>query len=209
MANWALVTYKCVCKDEEQAKELIGILDELKDMDKPYAENDFGNLWMGCLVVRLGGETFKGGIVGSHNGAREIRCRGEIFSDYEREGNIVTMITEQAWTEQESFRHFVESKFEGMKMYYLCDESNEGIYCSNDADGKFFHNEYWLDFNDKDPEYFDSIEDAAKFVGNLVGREVKPTTEDIEAAIDNYQEANDYSDESWMSLHGDLTIIDD
>lgn len=200
MANWALVTYKCVCADTEQANELVKVLDELKSLPKPYSESDFGNLWMGCVVARLGGKI---------DGKDGVRCRGEIFGDYSVEGNVVTLVTEQAWTEQESFRYFVESKFAGMKIYYLCDESNEGIYCTNDKDGRFFHDSYWLDFDTRDPEYFDTIEEAAEYISTLTGRDVEPTVESIESAIEDYQEEQDYSDESMVSFHGGIDYVDD
>ena len=188
MANWALVTYKCECRDRQQAEAFIKLLDELKSLPKPYAESDFGNLWMGCVVKALGGDP------------DEIKCRGKIFDDYNIDGNVVTLVTEQAWSEQEKFRYLVERMYPGMKIWYCSEESNEGVYCTNDAERKFFKSWYYLDYEDGG-EYFDTIEQAAEFVSDKVGMPVEPTIESIEDEIEKYQEDNDWSDESWMSFH--------
>lgn len=195
MANWALVTYKCECADNGQAQSFKGILDELVNSRKPFAQSDFGNTWLGCIVARLGGDP------------DTVKCRGKFFDDYDVDGNVLTLVTEQAWSEQEGFRHFVEELYPGMKIWYCSEESNEGVYCTNDADGRFFKSRYFLDFEDGG-EYFDTLDDAARFVSDRVGMPVEPTVESIEEEIENYQEDNDYSDESWMSFHV-FKVVDD
>lgn len=191
MANWAFVTYECVCRDNQQAQAFKKLLDELKSLPQPYAESDFGNLWMGCLVKALGGDP------------DEIDCRGKML-DYTIEGNIVTLNTEQAWSEQKEFRHLVEEMYPGMKIWYSSSEWNEGVFVTNDREGKFFSRRYYLEYDD-DYEYFDTIEQAADYVGNIVGMDVDPNVEAINDAIEEYLE----DDEDCCMNFYEFKIIDD
>jgi len=192
MANWAFVTYKCVCRDNQQAQAFKKLLDELKSLPHPYAESEFGNLWMGCLVKALGGDP------------DEIDCRGKIFPDYTIEGNVVTLNTEQAWSEQKEFRHLVEEMYPGMKIWYSSSEWNEGVFVTNDRDWKFFTSRYYLEYEDN-YEYFDTIEQAADYVSNIVGKNVEPNVEAIDDAIEEYQE----NDEDCCMNFYEFKIIDD
>lgn len=175
MANWAFVTYKCVCRDRQQAEAFTKLLDELKSLPQPYAESDFGNLWMGCLVKALGGNP------------DEIDCRGKMFPDYTIDGNVVTLNSEQAWSEQKDFRYLIEEMYPGMKIWYCSEEWNEGMFCTNDKDGQFFSSRYYVEHDD-DYEYFDTIDQAADYVGNIVGMDVEPNVEAIYDAIEEYLE---------------------
>lgn len=192
MANWAFVTYKCVCRDRQQAEAFIKLLDELKSLLKPYAESDFGNLWMGCLVKALGEDP------------DEIDCRGKIFPDYMIEDNVVTLNSEQAWCEQKEFRHLVEKVYPDMKIWYSSEEWNEGMFCTNDKEGQFFSSRYYVEHDD-DYEYFDTIDQAADYVGNIVGKDVDPNVEVIDEAIEEYQEDNE---DCCMNFY-EFKIIDD
>ena len=192
MANWAFVTYTCECRDNQQAQAFKKLLDELKSLPRPYAESEFGNLWMGCVVKALGGDP------------DEIDCRGKIFPDYTIEGSIVTLNTEQAWSEQEEFRHLVEEMYPGMKIWYSSSEWNEGLFVTNDREGKFFSSRYYIEYEDN-YEYCDTIEQAADYVGNIVGKDVDPNMEAIDDAIEEYQE----NDEDCCMNFYEFKIIDD
>ena len=56
MPNWALTSYKFKGADESQAKDLYQKIEALNKMDKPFVENGFGKLWLGCVVNYLGGD---------------------------------------------------------------------------------------------------------------------------------------------------------
>ena len=57
-------------------------------------------------------------------------------------------------------------------------------------------------------EYFETIEEAAKYIVEIIGKVLKLDFAEIENAIDEYMEEHDNSDESWMSFHR-FEVLDD
>ncbi len=186
MPNWASTNYVFKGADEKQAKDLYEKIDSLSQMKEPLVENGFGKLWMGCLVNLLGGDWNK------------VYCRGEII-DYNLNGDHVNISCETAWGEMDEFRHFIEQQYPGSKVYYCVEECGNCVYATNDAVGEYFKDRYCLDFYDG-LEYFETIEAAAKFIGEKIGKQLKPDYAEIEREIDDYLEEHD-DDESWMSFH--------
>ena len=68
------------------------------------------------------------------------------------------------------------------------------------AEGEYFKDRYCLDSYDG-LEYFETIEEAAEYIGERIGKELLLDFAKIESAIDDYMEEHDNSDESWMSFH--------
>lgn len=194
MPNWASTAYVFKAKNQEQAKELYDKIDSLAKMDKPLVPNGFGKLWMGCLVNLLGGDWDK------------VYCRGEII-DYNLTDDHMSIECETAWGEMEEFRHFIEQQYPDSKIFYQVEESGNCVYATNDADGVYFPDRYCLDFYDG-LEYFETIEEAAKFIGEITGKDLKPDIKEIENTIDRYMEEHNNSDESWMSFH-EFEVFDD
>lgn len=194
MPNWASTAYVFKAKDQEQAKDLYEKNDSLSKMTEPLVPNGFGKLWMGCLVNLLGGDWNK------------VYCRGEII-DYNLNDNHVSIECETAWGEMPEFRHFIEQQYPGSKIYYQVEECGNCIYATNDADGEFFKDRYCLDSYDG-LEYFETIEAAAKYIGETIGKELSPDFAEIENSIEDYMEEHDNSDESWMSFHR-FEVFDD
>ncbi len=194
MPNWASTSYEFKAKDQEQAKDLYEKIDSISKMTEPLVPNGFGKLWMGCLVNLLGGDWDK------------VCCRGEII-DYNLNDDHVSISCETAWGEMHEFRHFLEQQYPGSKVYYCVEESGNEVYATNDADGDYFPNRYCLDSYDG-LEYFETIEEAAKYIGEIIGKDLKSDFAEIEQAIDDYMEEHDNSDESWMSFHK-FEVVDD
>ncbi len=194
MPNWASTAYVFKAKDQEQAKDLYDKIDSLSKMEEPLVENGFGKLWMGCLVNLLGGDWNK------------VYCRGEII-DYNLTADHVSIECETAWGEMPEFRHFIEQQYPGSKIYYCVEECGNEVYATNDTDGEYFKDRYCLDSYDG-LEYFETIEEAAKYIGERIGKELKPDFAEIENAIDGYMDEHDNSDEYWMSFHK-FEVVDD
>ncbi len=194
MPNWASCAYVFKAKDQEQAKDLYEKIDSLAKMEKPLVENGFGKLWMGCLVNLLGGDWDK------------VYCRGEII-DYNLTDDLVSLSCETAWDEMPEFRHFLEQQNPDSKIYYQVEECGNCVYATNDAEGEYFKDRYCLDSYDG-LEYFETIEEAAKYIGEIIGKELPPDFTKIGNAIDDYMEEHDNSDESWMSSHR-FEVVDD
>ena len=91
-----------------------------------------------------------------------------------------------------------------MKIWYSSSEWNEGLFVTNDREGKFFSSRYYIEYEDN-YEYCDTIEQAADYVGNIVGKDVDPNMEAIDDAIEEYQE----NDEDCCMNFYEFKIIDD
>ena len=194
MPNWASTAYVFKAKDQEQAKDLYEKIDSLSKMTEPLVPNGFGKLWMGCLVNLLGGDWNK------------VYCRGEII-DYNLTDDHVSIECETAWDEMPEFRHFLEQQYPGSKIYYQVEECGNCVYATNDAEGEFFKDRYCLDSYDG-LEYFETIEEAAEYIGEIIDKELLLDFAKIESAIDDYMEEHGNSDESWMSFHR-FEVVDD
>ncbi len=180
MANVCDVTYKIV-GDKKQVKEIYKTLLYMEKRKTPVVKNGWGKLWLGCLIVKLGGSSLE-----------KYECRGEIL-DFNYEDNILTINQSTAWTEQEDVRKFLEQRFPNIKIYYREEESGCEIYNTNDDVGTYFPDKYFLDGYEQQ-EYYTTIEEAVNDVEKIVGHPVKPTMQDIQEALDVYVEAQDDED---------------
>ena len=179
MPNWCDTTYKCV----GDPKEVRSLYKTIKANDKRKTsriKNAFGTLWLGNIVDSLGEDWEK------------LRCRGEITS-YQLDGNVLTIYQNTAWCEQEGFRQCIERKFPSIKVYYREEEPGCDVFYTNDADRIYFPERYFLD-NYDEPLYYETIEEAAESVSEIVGHDVAPTVEAIEEALNNYEEEHEDED---------------
>ena len=196
MPNWCYTTYKIVGDDAQLAK-IKDMLDELNGMKEPRVENGFGKLWLGCIVDYLGGDWEK------------VKCRGSV-EQYEMCDDCLRLNCEVAWAESPEFRHFVEDKFPGIKIYHYSEEPGMAGYWTNDTTGKYFPDRYYLDSCKVyvESEYFSDIDEAARYINNLniEGLHVEPDFKSISDAIDDYVEK--YGEDNWMAFH-EIEVIED
>lgn len=186
MPNWCLTEYKCVGNPKE-VRELHKVLKYIDRRKTTIVRNGFGKWWLGNLVTKLGGRW------------EDYRCRGEII-DYSLDGDILIISQSTAWCEQEGVRRIIQEKFPSIKVYYREEEPGCGVYYTNDTTGCYFPEQYLID-NDEEPRYFETIEDAAEWVSDLVGHIVEADSTYIQTALDEYVEAQENSKEHFYSLH--------
>ena len=86
------------------------------------------------------------------------------------------------------------------EVYYREEEPGCGVYYTNDTTGCYFPEQYLI-YNDEEPRYFETIEDAAEWVSDLVGHIVEADLTYIQTALDEYVEAQENSKEHFYSLH--------
>jgi len=155
MPNWCNTDY-VVCGDEITLRDLENKLSYLENLDKPYKGNGFGNLWCGCLVELLGGDSEK------------VGCRGEFYSHGldSVPNTILRFSITSAWSELSEFRKFLKEKLPGITdIYYYAEEPGCIYYETNDIDGEFFPNRYIIDTVDTAlPVYFESLEEVFDYV---------------------------------------------
>ena len=181
MANLCMVSYRCEGK-KEQLDELNGVLKQLKGNRIAVVENDWGNLWLGCIIERLGGDW------------HDYRCRGAVTDfGFEKDG---TLFIEQAtaWCEQEGFRGFLEQRFPEVVVFYRQLESSLGYFSTNDAEGRCFSERFALESHEG-IHYFVTLEEAAEYVSDWLGARVVPDVEAICDALEEYSEVQGNADE--------------
>ena len=195
MSNTCFTTYKVTGKKKDVTK-LFKTIKRLDGRKTPLVKNGWYDpkLWLGCLVKALGGDPNK------------VYCRGTI-TFYEMEDDILTLNTETAWAEMAETRHFIESCFPGMKIYYIEEESGCEIFNTNDSEGIYFKDRYYLD-GFEESEYFETLDEAAKYVKEIVGHDVEANVTAIDKALNDYMEAHEDDDDCYYYFH-EFSIVDD
>ena len=182
MANRTFTKYAFV-STKEHCQDLFGKLKELKKKKLDGC---------GHLVKLFGGDPDK------------IPCRG-FFYDFQMVGDTRLDISlDFAWAESPEFRDFIKSQYSGARIYYFDYEPGCGVCYTNDIND-IFGIEYIVDSEEKGEEWYDNLDDVAKYVSEIVGHPVEATEAAIEKAIKDWEEENS---DSFISLHH-FTYVDD
>lgn len=179
MPNWAYTTYK-IKGSESEVAALHKTIQDLEQREESLLPNGFGKLWLGNLVHALGGDWEK------------TYCRGHIL-DYSLENGILKINTETAWGEMSDTRHFIESKFPSLEIYFQTEEPGMCIFQTNNSE--IFPEKWLLDYNDEANslyiwEYFTDLPAVKEYLKNngVLTKDVYPSKGSITAALDEIQE---------------------
>ena len=151
-------------------------MNNLENRKKPLVGNTFGKTWLGCLVTKLGGDWQK------------VYCRGS-WRDLDWNGAILRFNTETAWGPMDEVFRFIKKQYPSLEIYWQAEEDGNGVYCSNDVEGRYFKDRYRIE-HDCCYEYFSTLDGLAEYVSGIIGKEVK-TMDDINAAIETWNNATD------------------
>ena len=181
MPNWAYTNY-VVKGSAEEVAALHKIIKDLEALEESYLPNGFGKLWLGNLVFILGGDWEK------------IYCRGQIL-DYTFEDGLLRLNVESAWGEMDETRHFLQTVFPSLKIYYKTEEAGMCIFQTNDPDGTYFPHRWFIDWNDEKNnlylyEYFENLSDVIEYLkeNSVITTDIEATKESITAALEELQE---------------------
>ncbi len=94
-------------------------------------------------------------------------------------------------------RRIIEEKLPSIKVYFQEEEPGCGLFATNSFE--HFPERYLLDSYDE-PLYFETIDEAAKCVSDIVGHPVEPIVEAIDQALDDYLAEHEDND-TWYSFH--------
>lgn len=178
MPNWAYTSYHCV-GDKDQLRQLHDTMKELQSMPSPGLHNNgFGSTWLGNLVIKLGGDWEK------------VYCRGTWDSLQLNPDGTLSFSTETAWSELNETRHFIESKFSGIKLYYQTEEEGMGIFQTNDKPGAYFPDRYYLWVEDHDTEYYQGLPSLCADVEDITGIKNLTTLEECRNALEHYSDTH-------------------
>lgn len=178
MANTAITFYSVVQKKGgvNQLKELFGFMHKLQCMKSPgLVKNAWGKTWLGNLVCYLGGDY------------DAIYCRGK-WGGLKLEDDVLYFYTESAWEECAETRHFLESQYPQIKLYYYTEEECSDMFESNDIQHKFYKVRYKVETEDKIKEFTNS-QDLYNWSSTFFGRNINSISE-IEKCAETWMKKN-------------------
>ena len=189
MADMCSVTYKIV-GDGPRVKSIYKVLQYMERRKTAVVKNTWGKMWLGCLVAKLGGD------------CEACGCRGVITGFWleDTDEYVLTIEQETDWREQADVRHLITQLFRGVKVYYQELRSGMSAFITNDANGRYFPERYFIDSHE-DWYFFATIEEVAAFAEVVVGHDVKPELNIIYNALLDYQDEHYEDDEVFYSLH--------
>lgn len=169
MANWAY-TDTVVRGTKEQIDDLFARMSFLQGMETPLVENGFGPNWLGCLVKSIGGDPAR------------VYCRGSWDNLRRMDDTRLAYTTEHAWSRPFEVDDLLESRYPGLKVYFLEEELGMGVFQTNDCAGEFFTETVIIDCEDEGMEYFRE-EEALEWLSAMKGEK-----------ISCWEEAEEYAD---------------
>lgn len=182
MANWASTSYR-IEGSKSDLEKVYNVIDEfMSERRKPVEENG-SKEWEGNIVKVLGA---------TNEQMKNNYLRGFI-QEYEMDGDTIRIEAEEAWGATD-FRHVLAKLLPELTIYYIVEESGCEVYATNDADGKYFPERFYVDayFNgDYASEYFRTEEQAMMYAAQLLGKE-KMTKAKLESWNEDHEEDDEF-----------------
>lgn len=162
MANWASTSYRIEGSksDLERVYNVINALvtGKLKPVDETASED-----WEGNIVKALGA---------TDKQVAENYLRGFI-QEYEMDSDTIRIEAEEAWGVSD-FRHVLKQLMPELTIYYIVEEPGCEVYATNDVEGKYFPERFYVDAcinGDYESDYFDTEKQAMAYAAKLIGKE--------------------------------------
>ena len=182
MANWASTSYAIEGPKEVLEEIKKAIVKAVKTKDNRYEE------YKACEYL------------GFDEGAMDKACLGGIIEEEPTyNGDTLRINAEERWGLQD-FAELLEKKFPDIKVYWIVEEPGCEVYCTNDREGKYFPERYWVDTaqdNIYQSEYFKTEEDMYKWLNEKYG--VK-SEEEVKAWNVDYEDSGT-DDENFIYIH--------
>ena len=186
MANWASTSYAIEGNKSDLESVFNVINDFVKSNVKPVEANA-SKEWEGNIVKALGA---------SEEQMKNNYLRGFIQT-YEITDGVLYIEAEEAWGATD-FRHLLAKLMPELTIYYIVEECGCEVYATNDCDGKYFTDSYYVDVcidRDYFSEYFDTEKQVLAYVAQLLKKEAVTMAE-----IDEWNEIQDDS-ENYIYVH--------
>lgn len=180
MANWASVAYAIEGPNEILERIKKAIMDAIADKSKYYEEYQ--------ALVNLGYSTL---------GLDECRLGGNIIEEPDLCDGVLRFWSEERWGLQD-FNVLLEKLFSEIKVYWVVEESGCEVYCTNDKEGKYFPERYWVDTcidDNYQSEYFTTEEGVYKWLSDITNGVIK-TEKDVTKFNEDLE-----NDDDFISIH--------
>ena len=136
---------------------------------------------------------------------RNYRLGGEISEEPTLKDGVLRFYAEERWGLQD-FEELLRKKFPDITVYWVVEEPGCEVYCTNDKEGKYFPERYWVDTAQDDiynSEYFITEEAMYKWLNEKYGVKLE---EEVEAWNADYEDSAT-EDENFINIHK-FAIID-
>ena len=186
MANWASTSYAIEGNKSDLESVFNVINDFVKSNVKPVEANA-SKEWEGNIVKALGA---------SEEQMKNNYLRGFIQT-YEIIDGVLYIEAEEAWGATD-FRHLLAKLMPELTIYYIVEECGCEVYATNDCDGKYFTDTYYVDAcidGDYFSDYFNTEEQVLSYVAQLLKREAITMEK-----INEWNEVQDDS-ENYIDVH--------
>ena len=186
MANWASTSYAIEGSKSDLERVFNVIKDFVKNNVKPVEANA-SKEWEGNIVKALGA---------TDEQMKNNYLRGFIQT-YEIIDGVLHLEVEEAWGATD-FRHLLVKLMPELTIYYIVEECGCEVYATNDSDGKYFTDSYYVDAcidEDYFSDYFNTEKQVLVYVAQLLNREVISMEE-----IDEWNKEQDDS-ENYIYVH--------
>ena len=185
MANMASVAYAIEGSEESLKKIAEALITAVHSKDKRY------EMYQAAEYLKL--PIVEG----------ETRLGGEISEEpaWDKNTGALRFWSEERWGLQD-FAELLEKQFPDIKVYWIVEECGCEVYYTNDREGKYFPERYWVDTCIDDiynSEYFKTEEDVYKWLDKLTYGRVK-SEEDVEKFNADYEDSDD-SCENYIYVH--------
>ncbi|WP_456106569.1 hypothetical protein [Prevotella sp.] len=186
MANWASTSYAIEGNKSDLERVSNVINDFVKSNVKPVEANA-SKKWEGNIVKALGA---------TDEQMKNNYLRGFIQT-YEIIDGVLYIEAEEAWGATD-FRHLLAKLMPKLTIYYIVEECGCEVYATNDCDGKYFTDTYYVDAcidGDYFSDYFNTEEQVLSYVAQLLKREAITMEK-----INEWNEVQDDS-ENYIDVH--------
>lgn len=192
MANWASTSYR-IEGSKEDLEKVYNVIDEFMSERRKPIEVNASSEWEGNIIRALGA---------TDEQMKNNYLRGFI-EEYEMDGDIIRIEAEEAWGTTD-FRQVLAQLMPELTIYYIVEEPGCEVYATNDADGKYFPERFYVDAyvnRDYQSEYFETEEQAMTYVANLLGKKEVSKNE-----LENWNECHE-EDNNFIYIH-EFEIVD-
>ena len=186
MANWASTSY-VIEGPEETLKKIYDAINN-HPVEEGSSEDWEGNVLLALSIdfrsMKINGrEPYMRGFI-------EEAELGEVLRIHASEAGGVT-----------DFSDVLEAKIEGIKAFYVVEESGNEIYATNDREGKYFKERWYVDtciMGIYQMEYFTEEKAMYKWLSSITNTKIE-SEDDVEKFNDTCAEK--YTEENFISIH--------
>ena len=183
MANWAITDY--VIEGPHEILEKINEAIRNPDIEAGSSEG-----WEGNILNTLGIDWDK-----------KLYMRGFITEEPSLGDNTLEFYAEEAWGATD-FHEALEKAFPDIRVYYRVEEENDEVFATNDVEGKYFPEKYYVNIcinRDYDSEYFKDEDTMC----NWLSRKTDGKVNSIEEASDynTMHEEQGTDEDNYITIH--------